>query len=174
MMAYEIREGAGADAGAISRLYPAAFPTEDLQPVVRALLRETPGALSLVAVAASEVIGHAVFTPCGVSCGDTQVALLGPVAVVPDWQQQGVGRALIEAGLARLHAAAVARVCVLGDPRYYQRLGFGPERAIEPPYSLPAAWRDAWQSIALSPSPRASTGRLVVPPAWRDAALWRP
>jgi len=28
---------------------------------------------------------------------------------------------------------AVARVCVPGDPGYYQRLGFAPERAIEPP-----------------------------------------
>lgn len=173
-MAYEIREGAGADAGAISRLYPAVFPTEELRPLVRVLLRETPGALSLVAGAASELIGHAVFTPCAVSGGDTQVALLGPIAVVPDWQKQGVGRALIEAGIARLRAADLARVCVLGDPGYYQRLGFSTERAIKPPYSLPAARRDAWQSIALSPSPRAPTGRLVVPPAWRDAALWRP
>ena len=172
-MAYEIREGAGGEAGAISRLYPAAFPTEELRPLVHALLRETPGALSLVAVAASEVIGHAVFTPCGIGSGDTRVSLLGPVAVVPDWQKKGVGRALIEAGLSRLRAADVARVCVLGDPGYYQRLGFGPERAIEPPYPLPAAWRRAWQSIALSPSTRAPTGRLVVPPAWRDAALWR-
>lgn len=169
---YELRESVAGDAAAIARLYQAAFPDEDLGPLVRALLRDTPGVLSLVAVARPDVIGHAVLTPCALSDGADKVALLGPVAVAPTWQRQGLGRALVEAGLERQDAAAVVRVCVLGDPAYYRRLGFVPERAIEPPYPLPEAWRDAWQSRSLPRAPASPAGRLLVPPAWQDPALW--
>lgn len=170
MTAYTIREGSDDDAAAIARLYPAAFPEEDLLALVRALTHETPGVTSLVAFGASDLIAHAIFTPCRVDGARAALALLGPVAVTPAWQRQGVGRALIRDGLARLRAAGVARVCVLGDPAYYRALGFGPERSVDPPFPLPAGWEDAWQSLPLNQS--AVAGRLQVPPAWQDPALW--
>jgi putative acetyltransferase len=44
--------------------------------------------------------------------------------VVPELQRQGIGKALIEAGLGRLRALG-ARGCILvGDPGYYGRFGF--------------------------------------------------
>jgi putative acetyltransferase len=100
------------------------------------------------------------------------LALLGPVAVAPDWQRRGVGKALIQAGVERLRQAPVAAICVLGDPGYYGPLGFAPERAIAPPFPLPEGWREAWQSLFLNRAAGVPAGQLRVPAAWRDPALW--
>lgn len=62
---------------------------------------------------------------------------------------------------------------VLGDPAFYGRLGFQPDRTLAPPYVLPPVWAEAWQMLRLTDAP-ALTGTLQVPPAWDDPALWRP
>ena len=139
---------------------------------MRRLLGDTPGVLSLVAVAGPALTGHAVFTPCSVK--DDAVALLGPLAVAPAWQKRGVGTALVQEGLERQRSAGVARVLVLGDPAYYGRFGFAAERSVAPPFAIPEAWRAAWQSIALREDARGLRGRLAVPPAWNKRALWAP
>jgi putative acetyltransferase len=170
------RESRPADRAALDRLYAAAFPEEELRPLVRALLQDTPGVLSLVAADADtgRLVGHVALTPCRLAPGDGRVALLGPLAVTPDRQRRGVGRALVAAGLARLRADGAVRVFVLGDPDYYRHFGFAPERAVAPPYPLPAAWRDAWQALALAQSPAPLQGTLSVPAAWADPAYWAP
>lgn len=49
--------------------------------------------------------------------------MLGPIAVHPTQQGEGLGQALIRDGLAR--AAAIApRVILIGDAPYYRRFGF--------------------------------------------------
>jgi putative acetyltransferase len=78
----------------------------------------------------------------------------------------------VRAGLERMRGAGVARALVLGDPAYYGRFGFAPDRAIAPPYELPAAWQDAWQSLALDDDAPPLAGTLTVPPPWRHPALW--
>lgn len=152
-------------------LYAAAFPDEDLRPLLNALLAEETGVVSLVAGDARAPVGHVAFTLCMEGGGRT-VALLGPLAVSPPHQRRGIGRALVEAGCARMAELGAARVCVLGDPAYYARLGFQPEREIAAPYALPDAWREAWQSRALPGNCAGLAGRLVVPSPWRDPALW--
>jgi len=156
----------------MERLYHAAFPDEDLLPLVSQLLEAVSGVLSLVGVAESSLVGHVVFTPCTVAGYDQQLALLGPLAVAPAWQRQGIGGALVRTGLQRLESAGVARVYVLGDPAYYQRLGFAPEAEVQPPYALPAAWREAWQSTFLRPGGPPCWGALSVARPWRQRALW--
>ena len=172
MTGFEIRGGTASDFGKIERLYPDAFPEEDLGPIVRALLQETPGTLSLVAVAGSELVGHIVFTSCRV--GDAPVALLGPLAVATAWQRRGAGSALVREGLERLRAAGVSQVFVLGDPTYYRRFGFAPERSVATPCPIPEDWRDAWQSLSSKADTPKLRGTLTVPPAWADPALWAP
>ena len=49
---------------------------------------------------------------------------LGPIAVTPDLQRQGIGRGLIEAGLAALRGKGAAGCVVLGSPKFYGRFGF--------------------------------------------------
>ena len=171
---FEIRESVSADRPAIESLYPEAFPDEDLLPLVRDLVPDTEVATSLVAVAAPGVIGHVIFTACGVVGSDVGAALLAPLAVARAWQRQGVGSAIVRAGLRRLEDSGVAVVCVLGDPAYYGRLGFARERLIEPPYPLPPEWDGAWQSRYLGAATASCAGRLSVPRQWRQPALWAP
>ena len=106
----------------------------------------------------------------GIDC----VALLGPLAVMPSRQRQGVGRTLIRAGFDRLAQGIVRRVLVLGDPAYYGRFGFLRENSILPPYELPAAWTAAWQSISLGADAARIAGKLRPTAAWLQPALWAP
>jgi len=168
-----IRDTVPADLPALAALYPAAFPSEDLRLLVRELLDPGVRALSLAAFRDGGLVGHVAFTTCGIEGCDDPVALLGPLAVVPALQRRGIGRALVQAGLARLSAAAIARVCVLGDPGYYGRLGFAPERGIRTPYPLPAEWDGAWQSRPTG-ADLPCRGLLMVPAPWRRPALWAP
>ena len=168
----EIRESLPSDLASIEQLYPDAFPDEDLLPLVRELLREEPIVLSLVGIIDRSLVGHVIFTRCGVDAGTDQVALLAPLAVAGAWQRQGIGRALVDAGLQRLQSAGVTQVYVLGDPGYYGRLGFVPEAGVVPPYPLPAEWRGAWQSISLRDADTPLRGKLCVPPLWLQPDLW--
>ena len=169
-----IRDSVKADVAAIESLYPAAFPEEDLVPLVNSLLREPKIALSLVAAIDSEIAANVIFTRCGVEGRDVEAALRGPLAVAPEWQKQGIGTAIVGAGLRRLQDARVGLVLVLGDPAYYGGLGFSPESLVEPPYALPPEWAGAWQSQYLGDNAGPCAGKLSVPPQWLDPALWAP
>jgi len=172
---FAIRPSNAGDEAGIRRLYPAAFPDEDLLPLVGDLLRAAPAILSLVATSDSQVIGHVVFTRCRVTGGDEDdAALLGPLAVAPAHQQQGIGGALVREGIRRVQEAGAVRVFVLGDPVFYERFGFAPESGVAPPYPLPAEWTGAWQSKDLGRGSMPREGRLSVPEPWRRPALWAP
>lgn len=79
--------------------------------------------LSLVAEpVGGAVVGHVVCTRGTV---DGSPALgLGPLAVRPDWQRRGVGKALMHAVLAAADALDEPLVALLGEPGYYGRYGF--------------------------------------------------
>ena len=170
----KIRQSAQADASAIESLYPEAFPDEDLLPIVRDLLQHPAIAVSLVGAINLGIVGHAIFTKCGIVGSSVKAALLGPLAVAPAWQRQGIGSAIVRAGLQRLKDADVDLVCVLGNPAYYGRLGFATETLVEPPFRLPAEWQVAWQSHYLDDATVLCSGKLTVPPQWQQPALWAP
>jgi putative acetyltransferase len=170
----QIRESRPDDLSAIESLYPGAFPDENLLPLVRDLLNDAAVAISLVGTIDTQIVGHAIFTKCGVVGNSVNAALLGPLAVPPAWQRQGIGRAIVCAGLRRLEDADVNRVYVLGDPAYYGRLGFLPESLVEPPFPLPAEWDGAWQSQNLGETTTPCAGKLSVPPQWLQPTLWTP
>jgi putative acetyltransferase len=170
----EIRESTGADAALIESLYLQAFPEEDLVPLVHSLLRDEAIRLSLVTTIGKEVVGHVMFTHCRIDENDTKAALLGPLAVKPAHQRQGIGSAIVNEGLRRLKEAGVTMVLVLGDPAYYGRLGFTADENVLPPYELPDDWAGAWQSQYLVASDSQVAGRLLVPVQWRQVALWSP
>ena len=170
----QIRESRPDDSSAIESLYPEAFPDEDLLPVVQDLLNDTGVTLSLVGTIDAQIVGHVIFTRCGVAGSNVNASLLAPLAVSPAWQRQGIGSAIVHAGLRRLMDSNVSLVLVLGDPAYYGRLGFLPESAIEPPYPLPPEWDGAWQSQYLSHPEAPCVGKLSVPSPWRRPLLWAP
>ncbi|MBY8976165.1 N-acetyltransferase [Rhodobacteraceae bacterium NNCM2] len=166
------RETDAADLAEILALYPRAFPDEDLTPVVTALLGEGSAVRSLATFVEGALAAHALFTRCGTGGSDRGGALLGPLCVAPEMQRQGLGGALIGEGLARLAARGDRQVFVLGDPGYYRRFGFAPERLVEPPYALPADWREAWRSLSLNGEEPLAPGKLTLPSPWMQPALW--
>jgi putative acetyltransferase len=169
---FEIRESVHADIAAIKSLYPEAFPDEDLLPLVRDLLQEPATAISLVGVIDLRVVGHVILTKCGVVGSNIKASLLGPLAVAPACQRQGIGSAIVRGGLQRLKDEGVDLVCVLGDPAYYSRLGFVSETLVEPPFRLPPEWSGAWQSQHLDDDAMDCAGKLAVPRQWLQPALW--
>jgi putative acetyltransferase len=46
------------------------------------------------------------------------------VSVLPEYQRQGIGKALIEEGLSRLRSVNARGVCLVGHPDYYRKFGF--------------------------------------------------
>ncbi len=170
----EIRECLPEDLAALEELYPDAFPEEDLLPLLRELLQQDSGIISLAALLDGRIVGHILFTLCSVPERSEKVAMLAPLAVASAWQKQGIGSALIDQGLRRMVAEGAVKVVVLGDPAYYGRAGFVTESSVAPPYPLPEEWRGAWQSIALQEAGGTLRGRLEVPQAWRREALWMP
>ena len=168
----KIRDSVSADIGAIELLYPDAFPDEDLLPLVRDLLPDTIVTTSIVGEIDSKIVGHVIFTKCGIAGERTNAALLGPLVVTPARQGQRIGSALVRAGLRQLKDRDVRFVCVLGDPAFYGRLGFLPEASIRPPYPLPAEYDGAWQSHTLCDSGDAYSGEFSVPEQWQQPSLW--
>ncbi len=80
--------------------------------------------LSLVAEQDGVVVGQVTFSP--VTVGETSENWfgLGPIAVNPDYQKQGIGAALVKDGLKRLQALSAHGCVVIGDPGFYSRFGF--------------------------------------------------
>jgi putative acetyltransferase len=171
---FQIRESKPDDSTAIESLYPEAFPDENLLPLVRDLLNDTVVAISLVGTIDTRIVGHVIFTRCGVAGNSVNAMLLGPLVVAPAWQKQGIGSAIVQAGLRWMEDLDVNLVLVLGDPAYYGRLGFLPESVVEPPFPLPPEWDGAWQSQYLSQPTTPFAGKLLVPPQWRQPGLWAP
>lgn len=102
--------------------HPHSSGTEPL--IVDALRADGALELSLVAEVDGAVVGHIAFSPAGVGDSSPGWSLVGPVAVRPDHQARGIGRALIEASLDIMRSRD-ARGCVLvGDPAFYRRFGF--------------------------------------------------
>lgn len=78
--------------------------------------------LCLVARERDVLVGSVRFWP--VRLGERPALLLGPLAIEPGRQGQGIGRALTEASLAKAQAMGWRLVFLVGDPRYYVRYGF--------------------------------------------------
>lgn len=65
--------------------------------------------------------------------GDAAALLLGPVAVHPTRQGEGLGGSLIRDSLAKAAETGWARVMLVGDAPYYQRFGFTRLQGVEMP-----------------------------------------
>jgi putative acetyltransferase len=81
---------------------------------------------SLVARTGGRVVAHLLFSDLSIEHdhGSLKALALAPVAVLPEFQRQGIGTALIREGIERAHAAGHSAILVLGDPAYYGRFGF--------------------------------------------------
>jgi len=94
--------------------------------IVDRLRENADWVLSLVAVRDEAVVGHILFSPATIEGqhGILKGTGLAPIAVLPDFQKQGIGSLLVRGGLNRLRKTSCPFVIVLGHPGYYQRFGF--------------------------------------------------
>ncbi len=92
--------------------------------IIEALRAADALTVSLVAEIDGKVVGHIAFSPVTVSGCNCNWYGLGPVSVLPEYQRQGLGSALINAGLRLLRAAGGKGCVLVGDPNYYTRFGF--------------------------------------------------
>lgn len=124
-----IRSETDADVNAITEVTIAAF--KDLavsnhteQFIVVALRAAKALTISLVAELDGRVIGHIAFSPVTIADGTPNWYGLGPLSVLPAYQRQGIGKALVYEGLARLQARHAQGCCLVGHPDYYPQFGF--------------------------------------------------
>jgi predicted N-acetyltransferase YhbS len=74
-------------------------------------------------------IVYARGTLIGAEGQETPVLMFGPIAVDPDHQGQGLGRALIEFTLKKAQSMGYPAVLITGNPDYYKKFGFFPTRS---------------------------------------------
>jgi putative acetyltransferase len=124
------------DAAAIRRVTAAAFESvpygDGTEAGIIEMLRHA-GALTISLVATGddgEIVGHVAFSPVRIDRQPGDWYGLGPVSVIPPLQRRGIGRALIQDGLARLRALGAEGCVLLGYPIYYGRFGFVSDREL--------------------------------------------
>ena len=132
--------------------------------------------MSLAAFQDDTLTGHLLFTIfSGEGEDDNRAgALLGSLCVLPEYQSQGIGSALMGNGFERLDSMGIRQVFVLGDPNYYARFGFQAEQRVLPPYRLPEEWKGAWQSMLLSGGRPLAGEQCLLSEAWMERALGLP
>lgn len=96
-----------------------------------------------------------------------RIWMVGPVAVVPDRQRQGVGGALMRAAAAFATERGQPLLCLLGHASYYPRFGFEPARGIG--IEAPRPWKDAnWMALRLSAWDASIRGTAHFPAAFGE------
>ena len=123
----EIREERPDDVAAVRDLNRRAFGQDQESNIVDALRANGAALLSLVATVNDRVVGHIMYSPLSIG-GNVKGAALGPMGVLPEYQRQGIGGKLIEAGNRKLNDADCPFIIVVGHADYYARFGFRPAR----------------------------------------------
>ncbi|MCP5364037.1 MAG: N-acetyltransferase [Hyphomicrobiales bacterium] len=103
-----------------------------------------------------------------VRAGDnTDALLLGPMAVEPWLNGQGIGSALIRHGLAQAATLGHGAVVLVGDEPYYQRFGFRADAAKG--LSLPGPFEQKrLLGVELAPGVLTQASGLVLPTGPQD------
>jgi putative acetyltransferase len=146
----EIRPEIAQDKNSIRRINELAFGRSVEADIIDKLRQRGALTLSLVAVTENGVVGHITFSPVTVeSPGSSFEAIaLGTMAVLPDYQRQGIGSALVRAGLDECRRLGQEIAVVVGHPNYYPRFGFVPARTkgIDCEFEAPD---EAWMALEL-------------------------
>ncbi len=162
---FVIRQETDRDYAAVYRLIQQAFEhaehrdgkEQDLVAALRHSTAFVPG-LSLVAERKGRLAGYILFTKAKV--GQESVLALAPLAVIPEFQRQGVGTALIQQGHHIARRMGFSYSIVLGSETYYPRCGYLPakEFGIEPPQGIP---EENFMAIRLLENARPVGGKMI-------------
>lgn len=111
--------------------------------------------ISLLAFHNNRAVGHILFTRAYIEDLEKcpMVHILAPLAVIPEFQGQNIGKLLIKAGIQLLKEKGSQLVFVLGYKEYYQKCGFIPDAkslGYPAPYPIPDEYADCWMVIPIS------------------------
>jgi putative acetyltransferase len=142
----EIRAEQPGDVTVVRDVNRRAFGQDQEGNIVDALRTNGAALLSLVATLDGAVVGHIMYSPLLV--GDVMGAALGPMAVLPEHQRQGIGSRLVEAGSRQLTHQGYPFIVVVGHSTFYPRFGFRPAST----YGITCEWdvpNDAFMVLVL-------------------------
>jgi putative acetyltransferase len=175
-----IRETTAADTQAIWDVEKAAFGSEVEPRLVQDLLVDPTAApfISLLAFEEEKAVGHILLTRVVVQGRqDLKGMILAPMAVLPDYQRQGVGKAMIRKALEISTHRGIDLVFVLGHIAYYPNAGFKNDAnalGFEPPYRIEEKNKDAWMAQELRPGIIGHcAGKVVCAEKLMKPELWR-
>lgn len=154
-----IRDATPSDYPAIRAIVRHAFGQADEANLVEQLRADGDALVELVAGDGIALTGHILYSPLAIERENETLAAaaLAPVSVLPAFQHNGIGKALIEAGNKRCAALGLSAIIVLGHRDYYPKFGFS-MRAAEPlqaPFSGPA-----FMALELKPDALKAGGRV--------------
>lgn len=163
-MPLSLRVETPADQDATRHVNCTAFARDDEARLVDALRDSGSVRLSLLAEQDGQVVGHILFTELPIVTGDGVFPALGlaPLAVLPEFQRQGIGSVLVSTGLDLCRDAGQRAVVVLGHPEFYRRFGFSSElaRPLQSPFA-----GDVWMALELQPAAlHGIAGKVQYPP----------
>jgi len=123
-----------------------------------------------VAIKNGKVVGHILFSRINI---ETKVGLvpalaLAPMAVHPEFQNQGVGSELLRQGLERCRNLGHSVVIVVGHPTYYPPFGFTSARrkGLEAPFPVSD---EVFMVLELAPGALKNVkGMVIYPPEFEE------
>src|SRR5262249_50877185 len=150
-MSLLIRPETAADWDAIRHVNRLAFGQDDEARLVDALRDDGYVQVSLVAERGGQVVGHILFSDLAIitEAGTVPALALAPMAVLPEFQNQGIGSALVRRGLEECRRQGHQIVAVVGHPHFYPRFGFCSKLASA--LASPFGGGDSWMAGGLVP-----------------------
>jgi len=133
-----IREQQPHDEKSIRVVNQRAFGQTQEADIVDKLRQNCKDLLSLVATKHNQIVGHILFSPAKIEDENRTIQGMGlaPMAVLPEYQKQGIGSELVRTGIAKLASRRCPFVIVLGHAEYYPRFGFEPASR----YGIKSEW----------------------------------
>ncbi len=121
----QIRAETPDDVASIYFVNEQAFQQPNEAQLVDKLRKNVDFYLSLVAVLDNQIIGHIFLSPVTLDNDNTFKGLgLAPLGVLPNYQNKGIGSALVKKALELAKQTEYEMMVVLGHPHFYQRFGF--------------------------------------------------
>lgn len=133
----------------LRKVHERAFGRKDEADLVDTLLSSDAliDDLSLVAISEGQVVGHILYTRVDIvndqdvsssSKGNYAIAL-APLAILPEFQKQGIGSLLMNESIAKADKNGHGIIIVLGHPEYYPKFGFQPasQYGMSSPFDAP-------------------------------------
>src|SRR5258705_8002237 len=120
-----VRTESTKDDESVRRVNELAFEQPKEADLVDALRANARPYITLVAVVDEQVVGHIFFSPVSIESENGVFTAMGlaPMAVLPEYQNQGIGSPLVREGLKAFQTPGHDIVVVLGHANYYPRFG---------------------------------------------------